>query len=332
MKKSYIIGGLIAFIVLILGAFYLIGSNHNESKSQNQIVFKHKGKQATKKTSGMKLEEIKNGNFESVAGTWQKSDGSQIVFDSKGLVSSTNNGNVNTDQKIYLDSGKIDVDGTSIYVNSHIENGVLKAKLGAKELDPNGASILTPTDFIPKGVSADGSGDNDHDRIYIGQQYGSENIFTKVDGAKQESSSGESKTIGSLSDRDKEALALLGLPEDFDSDYGKIKPAYIFAGQMPVGSNAMDDNGQWIKTVSFDGVRFKNEDGRMNVLLNNPDNHDNITYVQGSFSINGDTVTYENHGTRVGGSSQPAGQKSLSDLYKQFHKDPKFNQMKNAIH
>lgn len=102
-------------------------------------------------STGMDIAAIQNGDFSSIAGTWQNAKGYTYTFDSNGLVSN------------------------QTYVNlsrATVENGILKAYEDPTSPGPGGAVLY----FIPKGVSlpdvvsggqtyADAS-DASRDRVY----------------------------------------------------------------------------------------------------------------------------------------------------------------------
>ncbi|MBZ6008756.1 hypothetical protein KIJ00_05795 [Leuconostoc gelidum subsp. aenigmaticum] len=280
---------------------------------------------ATKNNTGMNLTQIQAHDFSSVIGTWVNPTGDTFIFNKSGLLSRSHAGQTTPKEKVYLDKVKA-------------EDGMLKAEIGADPLPTEGASILVPLYFIPKGVAFSGSSDKSQDRIYSGQQFGEQNIYT----LQKEVSTTDTSAANSLSNVDKQALALLGLPSGFVSDYGDLSVNTILSGKSNVTSNAFDsahvdvNNGK-ISDVTFSGVTIALDGAKNIVKLNNvPSNIDNTTYNQGYFTISGDMITYKNQGTRVSGAEQDAlaetvGNKNLSSLYAQYKSNPKFEQIKKLI-
>ncbi|MBZ6003329.1 hypothetical protein KII95_04660 [Leuconostoc gelidum subsp. aenigmaticum] len=280
---------------------------------------------ATKNNTGMNLTQIQAHDFSSVIGTWVNPTGDTFIFNKSGLLSRSHAGQTTPKEKVYLDKVKA-------------EDGMLKAEIGADPLPTEGASILVPLYFIPKGVAFSGSSDKSQDRIYSGQQFGEQNIYT----LQKEVSTTDTSAANSLSNVEKQALALLGLPSGFVSDYGDLSVNTILSGKSNVTSNAFDsahvdvNNGK-ISDVTFSGVTIALDGAKNIVKLNNvPSNIDNTTYNQGYFTISGDMITYKNQGTRVSGAEQDAlaetvDNKNLSSLYAQYKGDPKFEQIKKLI-
>lgn len=280
---------------------------------------------ATKNNTGMNLTQIQANDFSSVIGTWVNPTGDTFIFNKSGLLSRSYSGQTTPKAKVYLDKTKD-------------EDSMLKAEIGADPLPTEGASISTPLYFIPKGVAFSGSSDKSQDRIYSGQQFGEQNIYT----LQKEVSTADTSAVNSLSNVDKQALALLGLPAGFVSDYGDLSVNTILSGKSNVTSNAFDSthvaviNGK-ISDVTFSGVTIALDGAKNIVKLNNvPSNIDNTTYNQGYFTISGDIITYKNQGTRISGAEQDAraetvGIKNLRSLYAQYKSDPKFEQIKNLI-
>lgn len=108
----------------------------------------------TPASTGMDIAAIQNGDFSSIAGTWQNGKGYTYTFDSNGLVS----------DKTYVNLAR-----------ATVENGILKAYEDPTSPGPGGAVLY----FIPKGVSlpdvvsggqtyADAS-DASRDRVYVTQ-------------------------------------------------------------------------------------------------------------------------------------------------------------------
>ena len=84
-------------------------------------------------TSGMDVNALANGDFSSIAGTWQDDLGNQLVFDANGLVTlQRNNGETLNHNVIY---------------NGHVEGDKFRADFGY-----NGAGSSDPLFFIPKGA------------------------------------------------------------------------------------------------------------------------------------------------------------------------------------
>ena len=116
----------------------------------------------TPASTGMDIAAIQNGDFSSIAGTWQNAKGYSYTFDANGLVSG--NGFMANGQGSYI---RLDL--------AKVENGVLKAAEAPTSPGPGGAMIY----FIPKGVSlpdavmgdqtfVDAS-DASRDRVYVTQ-------------------------------------------------------------------------------------------------------------------------------------------------------------------
>lgn len=168
----------------------------------------------------------------------------------------------------------------------------------------------------------------------------------KVSTNKETDTTKNQQDLASLSTVDKEALALLGLPDKFVSDYGALTVDVILSGKSEVTSNAIysntadesdANNGKKLTSVDFSGVKIESDGPKNIVKLNNlASTVDNISYIQGYFIIDGDTITYKNQGTRVSGAEQDAhaqqlGTQSLKALFKQYKNDPKFENIKKLI-
>ena len=142
-----------------------------------------------------------------------------------------------------------------------------------------------------------------------------------------------------LSKVDKETLALLGLPEGFVSDYGDLNTDTILTGQSNVTSNAVNttQSDEKVASVAFSGIVIESDGPKNIVKLNNvQSNVDNLSYIQGYFVIDGDTITYKNQGTRVSGAEQDAnaqelGTQSLDDLYNKYKNNSNFKKVKKLI-
>lgn len=168
----------------------------------------------------------------------------------------------------------------------------------------------------------------------------------KISKNKETDKAKNQQDVASLSTVDKEALALLGLPDKFVSNYGALNADIILSGKSEATSNAIyknpDDDSEannWKKltSVDFSGVKIESDGPKNIVKLNNLANTvDNLSYIQGYFTIDGDTITYKNQGTRVSGAEQDAnaqqlGTQSLKALFKQYKNDPKFENIKKLI-
>ena len=88
----------------------------------------------TPTTSGMDVNALANGDFSSIAGTWQDDLGNQLVFDANGLVTlQRNNGETLNHNAIY---------------NGHVEGDKFRADFGY-----NGAGRSDPLFAVPVGVA-----------------------------------------------------------------------------------------------------------------------------------------------------------------------------------
>ena len=88
----------------------------------------------TPTTSGIDVNALANGDFSSVAGTWQDDLGNQLVFDANGLVTlQRNNGETLNHNAIY---------------NGHVEGDKFRADFGY-----NGAGSSDPLFAVPVGVA-----------------------------------------------------------------------------------------------------------------------------------------------------------------------------------
>ncbi|CAH1853373.1 hypothetical protein [Convivina intestini] len=121
------------------------------------------------------------------------------------------------------------------------------------------------------------------------------------------------------------------------SDFGNLTTDMIFAGKSDVGSNALDEHGQKMTTVNFNGINIEHRDNKNLVRLKTvPEKIDNLTYTEGYFIIDGDTITYKNQGRRLQGKeqdehAQQLGTQSLQSLYEQYKNNNKFKEMKNLV-
>ena len=103
-------------------------------------------------TSGMDVNALANGDFSSIAGTWQDDLGNQLVFDANGLVSHTYRGNESSDYTL---------------TNSQIYEG----KFGAFLTHKSGNEVASFT-AIPKGARLyDTGNENPKERILVGQDF-----------------------------------------------------------------------------------------------------------------------------------------------------------------
>ncbi|WP_314828804.1 DUF6287 domain-containing protein [Streptococcus cristatus] len=103
-------------------------------------------------TSGMDVNALANGDFSSIAGTWQDDLGNQLVFDANGLVSHTYRGNESSDYTL---------------TNSQIYEG----KFGAFLTHKSGNEVASFT-AIPKGARLyDTGSENPKERILVGQDF-----------------------------------------------------------------------------------------------------------------------------------------------------------------
>lgn len=151
--------------------------------------------------------------------------------------------------------------------------------------------------------------------------------------------SSNKQTVSSLSNNEKVALALLGIPSGFSSDFGDLTTDSILSGKSNVTSNAIDtsNSDQKISSVDFSGIRIETDGIKNLVKLNNvSSNIDNISYVEGYFTIDGDTITYKNQGTRLSGeeqdqNAQQLGTQSLQDLLNKYNNDDKFKKMVSLV-
>ncbi len=114
-------------------------------------------------TSGMDVNALANGDFSSIAGTWQDDLGNQLVFDANGLVSHTYRGNESSDYTL---------------TNSQIYEG----KFGAFLTHKSGNEVASFT-AIPKGARLyDTGSENPKERILVGQDftYASQHPYYRV--------------------------------------------------------------------------------------------------------------------------------------------------------
>ena len=113
--------------------------------------------------SGMDVNALANGDFSSIAGTWQDDLGNQLVFDANGLVSHTYRGNESSDYTL---------------TNSQVYEG----KFGAFLTHKSGNEVASFT-AIPKGARLyDTGSENPKERILVGQDftYASQHPYYRV--------------------------------------------------------------------------------------------------------------------------------------------------------
>ena len=113
--------------------------------------------------SGMDVNALANGDFSSIAGTWQDDLGNQLVFDSNGLLSHTYRGNESSDYTL--------VDGQ-----------IFESKYTAILANKAGHHIASFT-AIPKGARLyDTGNENPKERILVGQDftYASQHPYYRV--------------------------------------------------------------------------------------------------------------------------------------------------------
>ena len=117
----------------------------------------------TPPTSGMDVNALANGDFSSIAGTWQDDLGNQLVFDANGLVSHTYRGNESSDYFL-------------------TNNQVYEDKFGAFLTHKSGNQVASFT-AIPKGARLyDTGNENPKERILVGQDftYASQHPYYRV--------------------------------------------------------------------------------------------------------------------------------------------------------
>ena len=117
----------------------------------------------TPTTSGMDVNALANGDFSSIAGTWQDDLGNQLVFDANSLVSHTYRGNESSDYTL---------------TNSQ----VYEDKFGAFLTHKSGNEVASFT-AIPKGARLyDTGSENPKERILVGQDftYASQHPYYRV--------------------------------------------------------------------------------------------------------------------------------------------------------
>ena len=104
------------------------------SQAEKPVENKTSADSNTPTTSGIDVNALANGDFSSVAGTWQDDLGNQLVFDANGLVTlQRNNGETLNHNAIY---------------NGHVEGDKFRADFGY-----NGAGSSDPLFVVPVGVA-----------------------------------------------------------------------------------------------------------------------------------------------------------------------------------
>lgn len=133
------------------------------SQAEKPVENKTSADSNTPTTSGIDVNALANGDFSSVAGTWQDDLGNQLVFDANGLLSHTYRGNESSDYTL---------------TNSQVYEG----KFGAFLTHKSGNEVASFT-AIPKGARLydTGSG-NPKERILVGQDftYASQHPYYRV--------------------------------------------------------------------------------------------------------------------------------------------------------
>ena len=104
------------------------------SQAEKPVDNKTSADSNTPTTSGIDVNALANGDFSSIAGTWQDDLGNQLVFDANGLVTlQRNNGETLNHNVIY---------------NGHVEGDKFRADFGY-----NGAGSSDPLFAVPVGVA-----------------------------------------------------------------------------------------------------------------------------------------------------------------------------------
>ena len=104
------------------------------SQAEKPVENKTSADSNTPTTSGIDVNALANGDFSSIAGTWQDDLGNQLVFDANGLVTlQRNNGETLNHNAIY---------------NGHVEGDKFRADFGY-----NGAGSSDPLFAVPVGVA-----------------------------------------------------------------------------------------------------------------------------------------------------------------------------------
>ena len=133
------------------------------SQAEKPVENKTSADSNTPTTSGIDVNALANGDFSSIAGTWQDDLGNQLVFDANGLVSHTYRGNESSDYTL---------------TNSQVYEG----KFGAFLTHKSGNEVASFT-AIPKGARLyDTGSENPKERILVGQDftYASQHPYYRV--------------------------------------------------------------------------------------------------------------------------------------------------------
>lgn len=125
---------------------------------------------SSKKSSGMNLQEIQNGDFSSIAGTWRNGLGWVLEFDKDGL---TGKGFV--------------TDGSGVVDRINPDHGYISGGIHSSKPNTAGGAAIS---FLPAGTAMKPDSDQNSDpsdtskdRIWVGQQYiwNSDSFFYRVD-------------------------------------------------------------------------------------------------------------------------------------------------------
>lgn len=129
-----------------------------------------KSASSSKKSSGMNIQEIQNGDFSSIAGTWRNGLGWVLEFDKDGL---TGKGFV--------------TDGSGVVDRINPDHGYISGGIHSSKPNTAGGAAIS---FLPAGTpmkpdsnqNSDPS-DTSKDRIWVGQQYiwDTDSFFYRVD-------------------------------------------------------------------------------------------------------------------------------------------------------
>ena len=129
-----------------------------------------KSTSSSKKSSGMNIQEIQNGDFSSIAGTWRNGLGWVLEFDKDGL---TGKGFV--------------TDGSGVVDRINPDHGYISGGIHSSKANTAGGAAIS---FLPAGTpmkpdsnqNSDPS-DTSKDRIWVGQQYiwDTDSFFYRVD-------------------------------------------------------------------------------------------------------------------------------------------------------
>ncbi|MBS9337343.1 DUF6287 domain-containing protein [Fructobacillus parabroussonetiae] len=338
-KASKIAIAAVGAVVVIGGASfgYVASQSHDKDKTTTATVTKtaKSSAKSDKKSTGMDLTAISKGDFSSVEGTWKSLDGkSTFTFNKNGLVSHVYNGSAATnDQEVYLTKEN---DSTP---EARMINGYLSTTVGPKGGLPEDTISATNLDFVPKGVKHEGMTDTE-DHLFSGQSIGDGSVFTKVVESKDE------KAVNQLSTKKKQALVLLGIPNQFQTDYGsavtvsdllnKKTKAYVendASAQTNEVGHYVDTTFKQIKIVPHTNMDIHDNKVTLEGVPSDVADH-NRAESHGVYTIDGDTITYRTQGNRVEGDpdenlrrGQQIGTNSLSKLYKQYKGTTKLKEM-----